>query len=115
MENIKLNGTEKQVAWAEKIRKENLIYFRMAEKLLKETKEHIEKQENINEKVLAIICESIEKLEAMKNQESAAWWIENGKMGHDIEMEDKPLQKLISAVLLRDKNVKLKAIIAAVK
>lgn len=115
METIKLNGTEKQVAWAEKIRKENLIYFRMAEKVLKETKEYIEKQENINQEAHDIVCESIEKLEAMKNQESAAWWIENGKMGHDIEMKDKPLQKLISAVRFRDINVKLRAIIAAVK
>lgn len=78
METIKLNGTEKQVALAEKIRKENLIYFSMAEKVLKDAKEHFEN----NQKAHSMICESMEKLEQMKNQESAAWWIENGKMGH---------------------------------
>lgn len=111
MQNIKLTGTPKQIAWAESIRKDNQFAIQSAKKLMNEIIARTTDGGKTN-----LACKSaLAKIEEIESEASAAWWIENGKMDHDCLMQNSPLKKLNDASVLADIPTKVKAIINAVK
>lgn len=67
-----VDGTPKQVAWAETIRANKVVSLN---NLLKELKEFIEKSNNEQHKADCLCC--IKIVESYKAQNSAVWWIDN--------------------------------------
>lgn len=102
MQNVKLIGTDKQVAWAEKIRKEHAFAIKSAKKLMQDIIPRTPEGGKTN-----MACK-------IKAETSAAWWIDNGKMNHDCLMESSPLKRLSDASVLASIEARVKATIKAV-
>lgn len=72
-EMVELQGTEKQVAWAEKIRAEQINSLEFS---LKEFKANVETAK-FKEAPMQIISKIELSLEEIKTKDSAKWWIDN--------------------------------------
>ncbi|PJK03868.1 hypothetical protein CO615_00005 [Lysobacteraceae bacterium NML75-0749] len=111
MQNVKLIGTDKQVAWAEKIRKEHAFAIRSAKKLMQDIIPRTPEGGKTN-----MACKAaLEKIEAIEAETSAAWWIDNGKMNHDCLMAGSPLRQLSDASVLASIEARIKATIKIVQ
>lgn len=106
-----MKGTEKQIAWAQKIKSKYTSDIFAAKQLLHIA---IEKSTDGSENNM-IFKETLSKIEAIEAIDDAAWWIDNGKMNHDNFKSYSPLYKLSNARVLADPKARLIATIRAVK
>jgi hypothetical protein len=75
---IKLQGSDKQIAWAEKIRTSNLNILNLEIKEMQTRLSHDTSVKESFDKVIAALqagIERIENAEASSVESSAAWWI----------------------------------------
>lgn len=74
-----LVGTDKQVAWADKIRKDNLFYLDHLRTFFANSVERATNTEPDNYKLCAKV---VDVLAQLRQNDQASFWIDNGKMQH---------------------------------
>lgn len=101
---IKLTGTEKQIKFAEGIRKNfsSTLNYLIKHCDLIMSKDPADKQNIITQ--ITTIRNALENILAI---EDSKWWIENGKTGHDFECKNKALHQLSEAEVIADPIQKL--------
>ena len=96
---IKLTGTEKQIKFAESIRKN---FSSTLNYLIKHCNLIMSKAPADKQNIIAQITTIRNALENILNIEDSKWWIENGKMEHDFECDNKALHQLSEAEVVAD-------------
>lgn len=74
-----LVGTDKQVAWADKIRKDNLFDLNRLHTFFANSVERATNTESDNYKLCAKV---VDVLAQLRQNDQASFWIDNGKMQH---------------------------------
>lgn len=106
-----MNGTEKQIKWAEQIKKEFVSSINLAVKAFDEPISKTQDGTPNN----TMFREAQAKIAAIKDIDDAAWWINNGKDCHDFELSEQILSQISNAVCLAHPVAKVKALIAIAK
>lgn len=105
-----LTGSEKQIKWANSIRKNALVSIKYLQNFVAQANDATTNAAN-----KANFEKIIKALDAVKQQKQAAWWIDNGKMAHDFEESDMLLPKLANATVMANPTHKLVAAWQALK
>ena len=98
-QQIKLTGTEKQIKFAESVRKN---FSSTLNYLIKHCDLMVSKAPADKQNIITQITKIRNALESILTIEDSKWWIENGKIGHDFECENKALHQLSEAEVVAD-------------
>lgn len=106
-----MNGTAKQIKWAEQIKKEFASSINLAVKAFDEPISKTQDGTPNN----TMFREAQAKIAAIKDIDDAAWWISNGKECHDFEADTQILSRISTAICIAHPVAKIKTLIAIAK
>ena len=106
-----MNGTAKQIKWAEQIKKEFASSINLAVKAFDEPISKTQDGTPNN----TMFREAQAKIAAIKDIDDAAWWINNGKECHDFEAAAQILPRISTAICIAHPVAKIKTLIAIAK
>ena len=106
-----MQGTAKQIKWAEQIKKTFASDINLAVKAFDAPISQTQDGTPNN----IMFREAQAKIAAIKDIDDAAWWIDNGKECHDFEAAGQILLQISNAVCLAHPVAKVKALIAIAK
>ena len=101
-----MQGTPKQIAWAEKIKRGYSHELATARRLI-----DLFMKNETRPKGQQIFAAASVALAKIEQQDDAAWWIKNGKDNHDVLMQDSPLYLLRAACVLSETEAKMIVIV----
>lgn len=106
-----MNGTAKQIKWAEQIKKTFASDINLAVKAFDEPISKTQDGTPSN----TMFREAQAKIAAIKDIDDAAWWINNGKECHDFEDATQILPRISTAICIAHPVAKIKTLIAIAK
>lgn len=101
-----LVGSEKQVAWADKIRQENLSTINYLYNMFKD---------GLSSKNHAVCANVLNALVSIRLNDQASFWINNGKIGHDFETKTQLFTQLADAMTSANPHNKIVKTLQALK
>ena len=106
-----MQGTAKQIKWAEQIKKRFASTINLAVKAFDAPISQTQDGTPNN----IMFREAQAKIAAIKDIDDAAWWIDNGKDCHDFEADTQILSRISAAICIAHPVAKIKTLIAIAK